>query len=284
MTGSVRNRAQGWKHAKKSGHENEEAIGKALSGSLLRQLGVRLGMPGFDGDVEIGGIGETSVPCILGGKTKSKTDLKIHWENGTHTNVSIKKSAGGQLFLIGSDRFIRGFEAHFHPIPDEAKRALALFIGGPEVLPILRRLPPSANGALRTYELRKARLVWNTLSAFDAGLAEALLHWFRANAAALTEFCFSRGLAAQESEWADFIWYRNLVGENDEDEIFEIRSLAAKATAHPDCVLPGPKNGGSTVLLPFGFLQWHQGKMQFHHGQTCLRRLAGQPMPSNQHP
>ena len=281
MVGSVRNRAQGWKHAKNSGHENEEAIGKTLSGSQLQRLGARLGMPGLDGIVEIGGIEEASVPCILGGKTKSKTDLKIRWENGTRTNVSIKKSSGGQLFLVGTDRFVRGFEAHFHPIPDDAKQALSLFLGGPDALRILNRLPPAANGALRAYELRKSRLVWDTLSAYDAGLAEALLHWFRVDSAALAEFCFSRGLAAPESEWADFIWYRNLVGENDEDELFDIRSLAAKAVARPDRIIPGPKNGGSTILLPFGFLQWHQGKLQFHHGQACLRRLEGRPVPSN---
>lgn len=66
--------------------------------------------------VEYGGLCETDVECILGGKTKSKTDMWLHLSDGRRLNVSIKKDVGGQVFLIGIDRFISGFERQYKKI------------------------------------------------------------------------------------------------------------------------------------------------------------------------
>ncbi|NWJ42007.1 MAG: hypothetical protein HXX12_13675 [Geothrix sp.] len=265
MVNPKRNRSEGWSHAKNSGHANETAIEYSLKEEPLNQLGYRLGKKGMSGEAKVGGKGEKSVPCILGGKTKSKTDLKIIWNDGSISNISIKKSLGGQAFLIGTERFIDGFERHFTTIPKGVKKALRLYIGGPEVKPVLKEIPATGTD-LREYELRKGRMVWDTLRTYDCGLAAELLSWSRLNVGSITRFCFSRGLARDESDWASHIWYKNLIGENNTDELFNIDDLVATAGMAIDRVAPGPKNGGSTILFPFGFLQWHQKKMQFHHG------------------
>ena len=90
-----RNRAEGWKHAKLTGHENE-----ALLEALVENNGEfqdRLLECGKHPNVEIetidfGGLRESEVDCILGGKTKSKSDMHLYLENGAKINVSIKKS------------------------------------------------------------------------------------------------------------------------------------------------------------------------------------------------
>lgn len=35
----------------------------------------------------------------------------------------------------------------------------------------------------------------------------------------------------------------------------------------------GYKNGGTTIQLPFGFVQWHQSSMQFHHSFDKIRNI-----------
>ena len=35
----------------------------------------------------------------------------------------------------------------------------------------------------------------------------------------------------------------------------------------------GSRMGGSTILLPFGFVQWHQHAMQFHHRLKSIKEL-----------
>ena len=37
----------------------------------------------------------------------------------------------------------------------------------------------------------------------------------------------------------------------------------------------GTTNGGTTIQLPFGFVQWHQHQMQFHHNYYKIKILLG---------
>lgn len=110
---SGRNRAEGWKHAKLTGHDNERLVAELTEGNsdVQRRLleCAHLSDVGII-DVQYGGICETDVACVLGGKTKSKTDMWLLLSNGRRLNVSIKKDEDGQVFLIGIERFIEGFE------------------------------------------------------------------------------------------------------------------------------------------------------------------------------
>ncbi len=115
-------------------------------------------------------------------------------------------------------------------------------------------------------------MVANTLKLYDESLYNALLDWFISNSYNITDFCFSRGLAEDEQEFAEYIWYKNEMKENSLDEIISIKELCSRVEKHAEeLTFYGTQNGGTTIQLPFGFVQWHSptkvipGCMQFHH-------------------
>lgn len=265
-----RNRSEGWKHAKNSGHQNEQLVARLVqSDPEIQQRLLRCAH--WEGEqivrIGFGGLHEQNVPCVFPGEsTKSKTDLWLGMASGRRLNVSVKKDSAGQAFLIGIDRFIRGFEAQYHTlIPNEVKRALMLYFGSAQDVPEIIREYASSNVSL---QLRKHRLVAETLNAYDSTLASVLLSWMDANMANIFDFCFSKGLAQNPEDWAHILWYRNLLGEQDFDTMINLQEISQM---HFSSCFYDNRNGGSTIQLPFGFVQWHSptkaipGSMQFHH-------------------
>lgn len=272
-----RNRAEGWKHAKLSGHENEELVETIVEndGEIQSRLLYCAGKPdAIVKEIAFGGLREQNVPCILGGATKAKTDIHVYLDDDTSINVSIKKSAGGQVFLIGVDRFMEGFEIQFNKIiPAKVKRAISLFWGtASDTIDIVNDYAVSEID----YQLRKHRLTKETLDKYDRSLSDALLNWFNDNLLEVFDFCFSTGLAANKNDWANLIWYRNELGENDMDDVFNITDIKNRL---PFSASWGNRTGGSTIQLPFGFVQWHSptktipGCMQFHHSYEKIKEL-----------
>lgn len=269
-----RNRASGWQHAKLSGHKNEADVGQLFNDDRFRiDFSKRLGIGEIE-SVSVGGLYETDVIGVLGDKTKSKTDLTIRLQDGKTVNVSIKKSAGGQVYLIGVDRFIAGFEKQFNKtIPSDVKELLYIYFYGSPMTNELLDTPSVVKGeaaSLVAYQQRHNRLVWTSLKNWDENKYDLLLWWFKDNISDIAEFCFSRGLAANRKDWAQYVWYINLLGEDNFDEIFSIEDIKSAVAAATDGIYPGLHNGGSTTQLPFGFVQWHQAKMQFHHSLEKL--------------
>lgn len=277
-----RDRAAGWQHAKRSGHENEAILEELMLHDPATQHHFleRVGKPNeVITHIDIGGLHEKNVPCIFPGETtKSKSDMYITLSDASHYNVSIKKSLGGQVYLISATRFINGFEIQYHKtIPEHIKRAIYLFWGySNDVCDIV-----NAIGTQKPYETRKHRLVASTLQAYDASLYEDLLGWFKSNMYDIANFCFSKGLAKNERDWATVVWYKNELGENQVDDIFVIDNLCMllQNAAKTDTFY-GKTGGGTTIQLPFGFVQWHSptkkipGDMQFHHGYEKIRGLV----------
>ena len=266
---SDRNRAEGWKHAKLSGHDNEKLVAELTQGDIgiqNRLLECAHLSNVHITDIQYGGICETDVECILGGKTKSKTDMWLYLSDGKRLNVSIKKDKNGQVFLIGIARFIEGFEKQYNvKIDDAVKRAIELYFGSADdVNDIIEKFSSKS----KSLELRKHRLVAETLGAYDKSLYAELLSWFNDNISNIFDFCFSKGLAKNPSDWADIVWYKNMIGENQIDKMIYLPE-ATKAMPHSAAY--GSRNGGSTIQLPFGFVQWHSprkiipGNLQFHH-------------------
>ncbi len=264
-----RNRSTGWQHAKVSGHKNEELVAELTQSNA--DIQTRLLKCAHLTDVsitkvEFGGLCETDVDCVLGGKTKSKTDMWLHLSNGNRLNVSIKKDEGGQVFLIGIDRFISGFEKQYNTkIGEDVKRAISLYFGSArDVVDIIHNFATKN----KSLELRKHRLVAETLKAYNVDLYNVLLRWVNENIKNLFDFCFSKGLAKDRQDWAHIVWYKNLVGENQFDQMIYLPDICHEFSATAEY---GPRNGGSTIQLPFGFVQWHSprkvipGELQFHH-------------------
>lgn len=190
-----RNRAEGWKHAKLSGHENENLVKELFSneGTFQHKFLERLGKSSCKIlKVDVGGLNEKNVASILGNTTKSKTDLKVYLDDETVFNISIKKSLGGQVYLIPIHNFISGYEKQFcEIIPEDVKRAIELYWGkANDTLDIVNKI-----GTNKVYETRKNRLVADTLKAYDKHLYECLLDWFKNNISNLVTFCFASGLA-----------------------------------------------------------------------------------------
>lgn len=272
-----RNRAQGWQHAKLTGHQNERLIAELTENDKLVQERL-LSCAHLSGvaieSVEYGGLCESDVECILGGRTKSKTDMWLHLSDGNRLNVSIKKDEGGQVFLIGIDRFLDGFQRQYgKAIPDVVRRAITLYFGSaPDTVQIVERY----GGKNKDLELRKHRLVADTLKAYNEELYYILLQWINENIFELFDFCFARGLAANPQDWAQIVWYKNMVGENPFDTMIYLPDLRGRV---PQTAEYGTRNGGSTIQLPFGFVQWHSprkvipGNLQFHHDYSKVIKL-----------
>ncbi len=272
-----RNRAEGWKYAKISGHENEYLVAELLENDkeyakkFLECINLK---NYFINEIKFGGLHEESVISIFDDLTKSKTDLSIYLNNYERINFSIKKSTGGQVFLISKERFIDGFEKMFKTVINEdVKNAIYLFWSGKNDRP-LDKLINYYGQDFKDYELRKNRLTATTLYNYDDILYNKLLDWFKENIYEITIFCFKTGLSIDEYSYADFVWFKNLVDDNYMDEIFDIELVAQKSFEYRKLINYGKKNGGTTIILPFGSVQWHQNQLQFRHDLKSIKRIV----------
>lgn len=273
-----RNRASGWKHAKLSGHTNEARVKELLdlNEEYEQEFLNRLGLSNEKIiSTSIGGLHETNVEGILGKKTKSKTDLKIECEN-TIINISIKKSLAGQVYFVRAELFIEVFEKQFNKqIPHDVQAAIKLFWSSDDnAIKIIEQFADKND--IKSYELQLHHESLNatTLKAYDINLYNSMLKWFQENIYELTKLSFSMGGAKNKSEWSDYVWYINLLGENEIDEMFFIEDLSkAGAKLAEKETFYGDSNGGTTIQLPFGFVQWHQHQMQFHHNYEKICNL-----------
>lgn len=274
-----RDRATGWQHAKLSGHKNEDLVKNLLDENKDFQRSFLCRVDRANAritDTSIGGLHETNVPSVNGRKTKSKTDLKVFLDTNEVVNVSIKKSLGGQVYFVRAGLFIDTFEKQFGvKIPADVQRAINLFwAAADDAVSIVEQYSDRSIPKNYSLQLRHGSLNATTLRAYDEHLYDALLGWFADNAYELAKLSFSMGAVRDRSEWSDFVWYINLLGENDTDDLFLIEDVcnAVQKVAHEETYY-GTSYGGTTIQLPFGFVQWHQGQLQFHHDYDKLRNL-----------
>lgn len=276
-----RNREEGWQYAKCSGHENELLIKKLLENNSKYSINFlkRINRENVNiKKVVIGGLHETNFPSVNDNKTKSKTDLKIFLENRKIINISIKKSLAGQVYLVSSEIFIKTFEKQFNKIiPDNVKKAINLFWAGnpKEALPIIENYADKSIKKFYDSQMRHQSLNATTLKRYSSDMYDELLNWFYNNISEITRLSFSMGAVAVQNEWSNYIWYKNLVDNGVTiDAIFSIDELC-NAIKHLPCryICYGEKNGGTTIQLPFGFVQWHQSKLQFHHNYKKIANI-----------
>jgi len=281
----TRNRSEGWKHAKISGHANENDITNKINNNNIfrKNLEKKLNLKSSIKFAEVGGLNEKNVEDIFGGKTKSKTDLKIILKDKKKINISIKKSLGGQVYLIGVDRFLNGFEIQFKKkIDEDIKRAFKLFFSGAnDILQIidsavLSKIEEKKKIKIKKYEKRKKRITWLTFEEYNLQLSLKFIEWFKQNINDIFLFCFERGLSNNKEEWADFIWYKNELMENEIDFVFDIKKMykTINNNQFKQMIVQGSTLGGTTLKLPFGFVQWHQSQIQFHHNFELMNNLS----------
>ncbi len=290
-----RNRSEGWTHAKFSGHALEEHLAAALvadarlSSDLHEQCfgSAETSHP----EATAGGIDASHGKCVLGGVTPLKTDLVVRWNSGRVARISLKKSKGGQVWLVTPERFFAGFEKQFgRQVPEPVQQGLRLFIG-PISQQEMRGSLQGRNplGPIRkkdgiSQEFHQERFVADTLKEIAPEAWTATVEWLRAEIAPVVELCFSRGLCAEPEAQAEFVWYYILneeSGELEESQVIPVSSIVRGVKALPPAkrAQVGPRNGGSTITLPFGFLQMHRpaggNQMQFHHGLDAIKATLG---------
>lgn len=274
-----RNRATGWQYAKLSGHKNEDLVkirldtDEVFATSLLK----RIDRPhSHIARTTIGGLHETNVPSVNGRKTKSKTDLKVYLDTDEVINISIKKSLGGQVYFVRAGLFIDTFEKQFNvKIPLDVQRAINLFwAAADDAVDIIKEYGDQAITKNYDLQLRHKSLNATTLKTYNEHLYDVLLQWFTDNAYELAKLSFSMGAVCDSKEWSDFVWYINLLGENNTDDLFFIEDICNTVQkVAKDETYYGSSYGGTTIQLPFGFVQWHQGQLQFHHNYEKLCTL-----------
>jgi len=264
---SIRNRSKGWQHAKKSGHKNEELVAKLLldDDSYKCQFLKRIGYQnGIIDTVNCSGIHDEKVNGIFGIKTTQKTDLSLLLKSGKKINISLKKSLSGQVHLVTVENFICSFETILNSeIPTGIKDGIKLFWGDIDKSnkPDIIKNKPDIK--LDKHDRVLADIMKNELP----DIYNELINWFKDNIYGIAKLCFSTGIVKDKSYWSDFLFYKNLIQEDDNniDEIFNIEEICKKCRTKKDEIKFGNRNGGTTIQLPFGFVQWHQHKMQFHH-------------------
>lgn len=274
-----RDRSSGWKHAKLSGHSNESLAKERLDSDSLYGFNLlsRMGYPTEAiARTSVGGLHEKNTPSVYGKTTKSKTDLKIYCTSGRQINISIKKSLSGQVYFVRAGLFIDVYEKQFGTsIPSKVKRAIKLFwSAADDALEIINKYANHTDAQNFALQARHKSLNASTLRNYDIDLYNALLDWLKDNIYNLSKLAFAMGAVRQRDEWSEFVWYVNFLGEHNVDEIFPIEKICnASMKVAENEVYYGDKNGGTTIHLPFGFVQWHQKQMQFHHDFNKINDL-----------
>jgi hypothetical protein len=237
-------------------------------------------------EVRGGGVAARQVADVFGRQTFGKPDIYLRWRNERAVCISVKKSLSGQVFLTSVDRFVSGFEIHFEdPVPKPVVEMLHLFIGSDEnrcdlVMRGRKFLGPMRRvGELQ--EVHQHRLLAVTLSRYFERDWNLTLDWARRNSGRIAEFAFARGYAKSEFDFATHVWY--FVTENAGDNIdclIPVKKITRYSNDENRMVGVGPRNGGSTIVFPFGFLQMHspqgENQLQFHHKHSKLEHLGGQ--------
>jgi len=269
---------------KLSGHLNEEMIAEELNNNadFRAHFCERVGMNASDFvAATAGGRHAPKVESIIGGKTAEKTDVRVLWKGGCFTNISVKKEAAGQAYLVKSSNFVAVYEAQYSKkVPENVRRALALFIGEAEdSKDILDATDISVDGAKarqQAYEQHN-RLVFDVLRNYDEKLASALLKWLKEKIKEISELCFAAGAVKNREMWANILWYKNLVDGKCQglDFLVPINRIteALEQQGEKNVVEPGLENGGSTIHLPFGHVQYHNRQLEFYQRLKRIQRL-----------
>jgi hypothetical protein len=281
-----RNRSEGWRHAKIQGHvnENELAIRLKTDTDLISRIAVlKFGYaPSVSPKISVDG--SKRVDSILGDSTTSKTDISISWSDSEWVNLSVKMSKGGQVWLISVPRFISRIEHHLGAKLDpEVEMGLSLFIGGSN-LSLYESLYKKALAAdqkqrnsLAVQEQYQKRLLAESIIYHYGDAWSATINFFNSEIDFLTDLMFAKGLASNPSDFADIVIYNNA---DSDHQLFSIPILkkAAKTQAIKNPIKAGPRNGGSTIIIPTGFMQMHhpqsENLMQFHHKYEKVKLLA----------
>ena len=269
--------------AKTSGHENELLIAASLNADKEFRTHF-CGRIGRDENefvsAEAGGKNAKQEISVLGGKTAGKTDVSVLWKDGSHTNISVKKRASGQVYLVTARNFVAAYEAQYNVIvPSRVCRALAFFIGeDPESQSILEATDISIDGSKyrkQAYE-QNCRLMFSVIKNYDPNMATELISFIHDKLDNVFELCFAAGAVKDRSLWSNVLWYKNLVDEEGMGLDYLVSIPVVKAAIQrqlPQLTVEPGKHPGSTIQLPFGHLQYFHKQLEFYQKLKKIQSL-----------
>lgn len=267
-----------------SGHRNEVLVAEELNKKkdFCAHFCQRVGRDKSDFMKAVAdGKNAKKVSSVIGRKTVEKTDIRVEWKSGGFTNISLKKDAAGQVYLVSARNFVAAYEAQYNAsVPKRVYRALELFIGeAVDSRTILEATDLVVDGEKSRAIARRQnfRLVLDVIRAYDSNMASELLCWMKKCIPDICELCFSAGAVKDRKKWANVLWYKNLVDSDRQglDFLVPIKQIVSilKNNEDKNVVEQGPKNAGSTIQLPFGHLQYHQKQLEFYQQLKKIRDL-----------
>lgn len=267
-----RNRSEGWKFAKNSGHLNEDML--ANIESIPYEISNLIG----EGEkiISINGAGPSQKKemSVLGHKTTPKIDNIIK-TNLRSLKISLKKSLSGQVLLTSSDNFFDTLEKMFQvKVNDDVRQTMKLFTGEDNegVRESLKNDDVNRSNLKCSRNQRTRRLNGEALLKLNPYNTTKLLNFLSDNIVEITKMVFSTGSVKNKDFHVDYLYYKNLVNENKSaDTIFNIKDILKNVSDKP--IEFGPKFGGTTILLPFGHLQMHKNMLQIHHNYEKINHL-----------
>lgn len=287
----IRNRSQGWQHAKISGHLFEdEFLKEILKGNSAIRISLNCFLKGkniksypIQGDSQIG---KKKFNGIFGKKTTPKTDVIVLLNDNKKLKISIKKpsSNSGQLHLSIYQSFMDCIE-HYIGFANEKERkdidwvfrAFTGNTGGKKIFCFAnkaRPLGPIIKKHDEYAEIYQNRLYASTIREFYFDEWEVFSNYFKTNFIKITKILFSMGYCSDPSLFADIIYYgcSNL--------FYKIADMASYSKNFQIEPSPNGYYKGSTINMPWGFLQVHRpGKhegpyqLQFHHNHSLVNQL-----------
>lgn len=227
----------------------------------------------------------TNIASVEGGDktTRTKTNLRIVWNDGRYSNFRIKNSKPSQIHLQITENFFAGYEAQFGKvIPQIVKEAFLLFTGRHDRQ---KEIHDSISvgfvgDTVRDIERKyHNRLTLASMYGYNDEMPVAFLKWFRDNASDLFAFCFAEGAARERNWMCDYLWYHDGDNVNSKVTIYDLRTLIKKIgglTEDELVEMTRPNDSrqiGSTIALPFGNLQYHLYAVQFRHSPDKIAAL-----------
>lgn len=273
-----RGRSQGWKYAKESGHANEVLM-SCDNGEFIKEWVEILNIL-KNGEVVLkivnnAGISQKKELSVLGHKTTPKVDNVII-TNFRKLKISLKKSLGGQVLLTSSDNFFNTLNKMYNvEVNSRVIETMKLFTGenSDGVREILKQNEVNRANQKCSRNQRERRLNGEALLEHNPDNVRELLNFFSENMVEITKMVFSTGSVINKDSHADFIYYKNLVDKSKSaNTIFNIEDIVKNVSNKP--IVFGPKNGGTTITLPFGHLQMHKNILQIHHNYEKINFLV----------
>lgn len=270
--GTNRNRSQGWKYAKETGHNNERIVAESIS--EMEDFNKVLN----DGEyvVEVtfdGGKNQNKVDSVIGHKTTPKPDYYVK-TNLRVIKPSHKKSNEGQAYLVSTDNIVKTIRYYGFNVPNIVEEGLKLFTGEDKkrVEDILLTNPSvkEENEKLAKSQ-RNKRLNISAIGVYDKNMLDELINFFTNNMGILCKIILSTGSVENDRYHSDYIFYKNLIEGNEKGSIFLIDDICEKSLGLKVDI--GKKYGGTSFIFPWGRLQMHKGILQFRHDRDLINRL-----------